>query len=114
MHIRHSKRWKVDSNFKWSEWLKANKDLNDMCDPPLSPQMALDILYEYLLPEYSRRSGSGYLTAMPESVLQVNTIVVDKILRRYSKEYQQEIKLCRKVQRKKLTAKEKLQRLFVF
>lgn len=81
---------KVDSSFKWSEWVKTHVDDYGLCDPALDAQTAINILYEYLLPEYSERDGCGYITSMPESQDQINSIIVNELLLRYSKSYKKE------------------------
>ena len=91
-HIVHPKhKYYVDRNFKWSEWVAEHKDDCGLCDPPLHPQTAIDILYEYLLPEFSSRNGCGYITTMPESTLQTNSRIVNELLYRYSDEFRREI-----------------------
>lgn len=94
MKISKHRVWKIDEDFKWSEWYDANLQEDDLCDPTLDPQMALDILVEYLL---KRDKKFSYLTSMPESVEQVNTVAVDTILQKYSRNFRHEVK---EIQRK--------------
>lgn len=89
MRISKHRVWKVDNEFKWSEWYDVNMCEDDLCDPPLDAQMALDILVEYLL---TRDKGYTYLTALPESTQQVNSMAVDLILQKYSKDFKKEIR----------------------
>ena len=67
------------------DWIIENEDPDNLCDPPLDPQEALQFLCDYLL-------GEDWYVAMPESQKQVNSAIVDGILYKYSKRYRKEIK----------------------
>lgn len=78
---------------KFTEYLKeeCKKDPGNFFPVSTEAQLALDFLYDYLLPDYP------YLTADPISNNQCNTILVHDILMRYSKEYRKEYKnYCKK------------------
>ena len=67
------------------DWFTENKEPNNLCDPPLDPQLALQFLCDYLL-------GEDWYVVMPESQKQVNSAIVDEILFKYSKQYRKEVK----------------------
>ena len=67
------------------DWFIENKEPDNLCDPPLDPQLALLFLCDYLL-------GEDWYVAMPESQKQVNSAIVDEILFKYSKQYRKEVK----------------------
>lgn len=106
-------RYKVDEKFKWTEWLEKHGGDCGMCDPPLDPQTAIQILYEYLLPECSERSGCGYIVTISESMEQINSVIVDHILNRYSKEYKKELKEY-KAKREKKEREEEKYRIYLY
>ena len=96
MKVSRKHIWRIGKDFKWSEWLDRNVDPNDICDPSIDPQMALDIICEYLLPEYSERDGCGWISTISESKEQANSVIVNSLLNRYSKSYKRELKERRK------------------
>lgn len=67
------------------DWLKANDDPINLCDPPLEPQEAVNFLCDYLL-------GEDWYVVMPESTKQVNSVIVFEILEKYSKRFRKELK----------------------
>lgn len=67
------------------DWFTENKAPDNLCDPPLDPQSALQFLCDYLL-------GEDWYVVMPESQKQVNSAIVDEILFKYSKQYRKEVK----------------------
>ena len=67
------------------DWFRENKEPDNLCDPPLDPQLALQFLCDYLL-------GEDWYVVMPESQKQVNSTIVDEILFKYSKQYRKEVK----------------------
>lgn len=69
-------------NRKIKEWYK-NKEF-ELCDPPIDAQFALDLIFKTLIDD---KEHYPYLTTMPESVEQTNSIMLDLILTKYSKEY---------------------------
>lgn len=75
------------------EWLDAEckKDPDNLCDPPLEPQLAVQFLCDYLL-------GEDWYVVMPESTKQVNTAIVYDILEKYSKRFRKEVKQYRRNQ----------------
>ena len=79
----------IDYKIKtFTEWLMENKESDDMCPPPLDPQLALDFLTKYLL-------GDDWYVSMPISTTQCNTEIVSAILQKYSKEFKKELKTAR-------------------
>lgn len=67
-------------------------------DPPIDAQFALDLIFKTLVDDHERYP---YLTTMPEPVEQINSIMLDLILRKYSRSYR---KYLRKLQKKKVNA----------
>lgn len=61
----------------------ADKDF-ELCDPPIDAQFALDLIFKTLVDD---KVDYSYLTTMPESTEQTNSIMLDLILRRYSRKY---------------------------
>ena len=81
--------WSADVSFdgyyqKISEWHK-NPD-HFIGDPPIGAQYALDLIFKTLIDDKEHYS---YLTTVPESTEQINSIMLDLILWKYSKEYRQ-------------------------
>lgn len=70
------------------KWLEDNTEEGNLCDPEMEPQLALNILKEYLIP--------GYYCVMPQNTKQVNTDIVLTILNRYSKRFRKEYKMFKK------------------
>lgn len=75
-------------NKTFTEWLMENQEPDNMCPPPLDPQLALDFLTKYLL-------GDDWYVSMPISTTQCNTEIVFAILQKYSKEFKKELKTAR-------------------
>lgn len=63
--------WYADKNF-------------ELCDPPIDAQFALDLIFKTLVDD---KVDYSYLTTMPESTEQTNSIMLDLILRKYSRKY---------------------------
>ncbi len=72
---------------KVDEWYKDNKF--ELCDPPIDAQFALDLIFKTLVDD---KEKYPYLTSMPESVDQTNSIMLDLILRKYSRKYRKYLK----------------------
>lgn len=53
-------------------------------DPPIDAQFALNLIFKTLVDD---KEDYPYLTAMPESTEQTNSIMLDLILRKYSRKY---------------------------
>lgn len=66
----------------------------ELCDPPINAQFALDLIFKTLIDD---KEKYPYLTTMPESTEQTNSIMLDLILTKYSREY-------RKFKRRKINA----------
>ena len=67
------------------DWVKENKEKNNLCDPEMDPQLALNLLKIYLIPDY--------YCVMPQNTKQVNTAIVFDILYKYSRKFRKEYKL---------------------
>ena len=65
----------------------------ELCDPPISAQYALDLIFKTLIDD---KEHFPYLTTMPESTEQTNSIMLDLILRKYSRQYQKHLKRNRR------------------
>lgn len=76
---------------KIKEWY-ADKEF-ELCDPPIDAQFALDLIFKTLVDDKEKHP---YLTTMPESTEQTNSIMLDVILRKYSRYYR---KYLRKIKR---------------
>ena len=76
---------------KLEDW-HAGKEF-ELCDPPINAQFALALLFKTLLDD---KEHYPYLTSMSESTEQTNAIMLDLILRKYSKEYRKYLKKKRK------------------
>lgn len=79
--------WSFDISFegfrqKIKNW---HKDKNfELCDPPVDAQFALDLIFKTLVDD---KVDYPYLTTMPESTEQTNSIMLDLILTKYSRKY---------------------------
>lgn len=76
---------------KINDWY-SNKEF-ELCDPPIDAQYALDLIFKTLIDD---KEHYPYLTTMPESTKQVNSIMLDLILRKYSREYRKYFKRTKK------------------
>lgn len=84
--------WKDDISFdgfqkRIDEWYK-DKEF-ELCDPPIDAQFALDLIFKTLV---DNKEHYEYLTTMPESTEQTNSIMLDLILRKYSRKYRKYVK----------------------
>ena len=87
--------WDKDISFegfqkKIDDWYKGNVFLGD---PPIYAQFALDLIFKTLVDDKEKYS---YLTSMPESTEQVNCIMLELILRKYSQKYRKWVKRNKK------------------
>jgi len=64
---------------------RLSDDTFGMCPAPMSADLALQILKDYLL-------GEDFYIVMPSPQEQANTIIVATILQKYSKEYRKDRK----------------------
>lgn len=79
--------WNNNTSFegfqkKIDNWY-ADKDF-ELCDPPIDAQFALDLIFKTLVDD---KVDYSYLTTMSESTEQTNSIMLDLILRKYSRKY---------------------------
>lgn len=79
--------WPEDVSFEGlqkriDDWY-ADKDF-ELCDPPINAQFALDLIFKTLIDD---KENYPYLTTMPESTEQTNSIMLDLILTKYSRKY---------------------------
>ena len=71
---------------KVSKWYKERIFIGN---PPIDAQFALDLIFKTLVDD---KKHFEYLTTMPESTEQINSIKLDLILWEYSPEYRKWIK----------------------
>lgn len=88
--------WDKDISFegyskKKDEWFKDTDHF--LGDPPISAQYALDLLFKTLIDD---NENYPYLTTMPETTEQTNLIMLELLLRRYSRRYRKYLKKLRK------------------
>lgn len=69
----------------------------ELCDPPIEAQYALDLIFKTLVDD---KEHYPYLTTIPESTNQVNSIKLDLILRKYSRKYRKYLKKNKKCNKK--------------
>ena len=79
--------WPDDVSFegyqkKKDEWF--NQPDHFLGDPPIDAQYALDLIFKSLIDDIEHYS---YLTTMPESKEQTNSIMLELILTKYSRKY---------------------------
>lgn len=89
--------WNNDVSFdgfsnRISKWY-LDKEF-ELCDPPIDAQYALDLIFKTLIDD---KEDYPYLTTMPESTEQTNSIMLDLILRKYSREYRKYLKRVKKL-----------------
>ena len=82
---------------KIDDWYDG-KDF-EIFDPPIKAQYALDLIFKTLVDD---KENYPYLTTVPESTEQTNSIMLDLILKKYSRKYR---KYLRKIKKKKRTEK---------
>lgn len=88
--------WSKDTSFegygkKKDEWF--NDPSYFLGDPPISAQYALDLIFKTLVDD---KENYPYLTTIPESAEQTNSIMLEIILKNYSKKYRKYLKKLRK------------------
>ena len=81
--------WPNDISFEAFQ----NKKDYWLCDPPIDAQFALDLIFKTLVDD---KYHYPYLTTMPESTEQTNSIMLELILRKYSRKYRKFKRLKRK------------------
>nr|DAD76787.1 MAG TPA: hypothetical protein [Myoviridae sp. ctdxI18] len=84
--------WDDDISFEGfqnriDDWY-ANNNF-ELCDPPINAQFALDLIFKTLIDD---KKHYPYLTAIPESTEQTNTIMLYLILKKYSRQYRRFLK----------------------
>ena len=89
--------WPNDISFegffkKIDEWYEDPDHF--LGDPPISAQYALDLIFKTLVDD---KEHLPYLTAMPESTEQVNSIMLDMILKKYSRKYNRYLRKKEKI-----------------
>lgn len=67
---------------KIDEWYNGKNF--ELCHPPIDAQFALDLIFKTLIDD---KENYPYLTTMPESCEQTNSIMLDLILSEYSRKY---------------------------
>lgn len=92
--------WPNDISFEGYSQLKAEwyKDPNHwLGDPPVPTQYALDLIFKELV---DVKDPYPYLTTMPECTEQVNSIMLDMILYKYSRKYRRYLRKEKRRERK--------------
>ena len=56
----------------------------ELADPPIDAQFALNLILKTLIDD---KKHYPYLTTIPEGIEQTNSLMLDEILRKYSREY---------------------------
>lgn len=84
--------WDDDISFdgyckKVSDWYEDPEHF--IGDPPIPAQYALDLIFKTLVDD---KRNYEFLTAVPESTEQTNSIMLELILRKYSRKYRKFIK----------------------
>ena len=92
--------WDDDISFdgfskKINDWYDG-KDF-ELCDPPIEAQYALDLIFKTLIDD---KEHYEYLTTMPESTKQTNSIKLDLILRKYMRKYRKHLRKIKKCNKK--------------
>lgn len=82
MRLFNKSRNAYSKSFEFLESIKSDKD--ELCDPPIEAQAALDVIFQILVNDKDQYS---YLTTIPESTKQTNRIMLDMILSKYSRKY---------------------------
>lgn len=93
--------WNDDISFEGftkriNDWYK-DKEF-ELTDPPIDAQFALDLIFKTLVDD---KEDYPYLTTMPESTKQLNSIMLDVILRKYSPEYRRYLRKSERNKRRK-------------
>lgn len=88
--------WDEDISFKGygkkkAEWF--NNPDHFLGDPPVSAQYALDLIFKTLVDD---KENYPYLTTIPETTDQTNSIMLEIILIKYSRKYRKYLKKLRK------------------
>lgn len=84
--------WPDDISFedycrKKDDWF--NNPDHFLGDPPINAQYALDLIFKTLIDD---KHKYPYLTTIPESTEQVNSIMLELILQKYSRKYRKYLK----------------------
>lgn len=84
--------WNNDISFegyirKVDEWHSHGE--NFLSDPPIEAQFALDLIFKTLIDD---KKHFEYLTTLSESVEQTNCLMLELILRKYSRKYRKYLK----------------------
>lgn len=88
--------WPDDVSFegyqkKKEEWFNNPKHF--LGDPPIDAQYALNLIYKTLV---DNKEDCPYLTTLPESTEQINSIMLEVILKKYSRAYRKYLRSLRK------------------
>lgn len=83
--------WDKDISFegfqkKTDDWYKGEVFLGD---PPIDAQFALDLIFKTLVDD---KKHYPYLTTTPENEEQTNCVMLELILRKYSRKYRKWVK----------------------
>ena len=80
-------KWENDISFegfreKINSWYNGKNF--ELGDPPITAQFALNLVFKALVDD---KENYPYLTTMPESTEQTNSIMLDLLLKKYSRKY---------------------------
>lgn len=75
---------------KVHEWYK--NDEHFIGNPPIEAQYALDLIFKTLIDD---KEQLPYLSTMPESSEQTNSLMLEMILQKYSRKYRKYVKKLR-------------------
>ena len=76
---------------KINDWYDGK--IFELCDPPIDAQYALDLIFKTLIDD---KENYPYLTTNSESTKQTNSIMLDLILKKYSRKYRKYLKSINK------------------
>jgi hypothetical protein len=74
-----------DTKGKFYDWMDENDDPENIFNPPMDAQTAVDLLKDYLL-------GEDWYNVDPVSTEQINTEIVYEILMKYSHKFRKEFR----------------------
>lgn len=91
--------WSKDISFegfqkKIDNWYRGK--YFELADPQIDAQFALELIFKTLVDD---KENYPYLTTMSESTEQTNSIMLDLILKKYSKKYRKFVKRQRRKRR---------------
>lgn len=84
----------ISFNGYWKQVEEWNREPDHFLgDPPIDAQFALDLIFKTLIDD---KAKYPYLTTLPESAEQINCIMLELILKKYSRRFRRYMKLKRR------------------